>query len=587
MIAVCLNCVSICHEDHLLGPVSREPFYCRCFENDVHLCRASRAAQIHIHRRRAVDAKFKALHQQVFRPPPPVPGVSRKPFSEKKYVVWYRTDDQPKAIVKVFDDIDDANDCVKESFVNFNPWAFSSLTLRSLETFQCNYSTVGLAHYSVSLRVPSESAPSSSSAPTALAKVDQTASATSTTSAALAGSFLVTEESAIEKGIQWEVRAEGLEGFLQDYGCEMPPVLPAITPSTHQLVQWYDFPEPDPFEESALNQRLTQAQTKGNGKKKTSADTLMHENVTLPLKKGGNKRVVDSPPEIMSSSSGKKKGGKKTAFKTSANLDDDFDYEDFIVPVSKKRGRPSAAAAAAIQQHQQPPSGRKTRAPKEEGAPKGPSASFMFYTNAQRSAVRAAHPQLSVTDVTRFIGEAWRKMTPEEKAPYEELARQDRSRYAREKAEFLESKRSQGVDGELASQGGVDSLSQEALDEAEVLAVGEDEDEVPAQDLSVAEADVVDRHGLEEGEESDAFALDDDEDDDDEDDGEEEEEDGGADHDGVNGEDGDDAAGENDRDHVNGMVDETFETPQPAAKKRRVQATTGATAASSVAEVSA
>lgn len=524
--------------------------------------------------------------------------ATRKPFSEKKYVVWYRTDDQPKAIVKVFDDIDDANDSVKESFVNFNPWSFSSLTLRSLETFQCNYSTVGLAHYSVSLRAPSPSAPSSSSssssssAPTALAKVDQAAEpvATSTASADPRGSFLVTEESALEKGIHWEVQAEGLEAFLQDYGCEMPPVLPAITPSTHQLVQWYEFPEPDPFEESALNQRLAhQAQAKG-GKKKAPPDTPMHENVTLPLKKGSGKRVDSSPPEPTSSSSsaGKKKNGKKTVFKTSANLDDDFDYEDFVVPVSKKRGRPSAAAAAAIQQHQQPPSGRKTRAPKEEGAPKGPSASFMFYTNAQRSAVRAAHPQLSVTDVTRFIGEAWRKMTPEEKVPYEELARQDRSRYAREKAEFLESKRSQGADGELASQGGVDSLSQEAPDEAEVVAVGDDEDEVPAQDLSVtAEADAVDvdRHGLEEGEESDAFAIDDD---DDEDDDVNVDVDEDEDDDGANGEEGDEVAGEHDGESINGVVDPdngdaAFDTPQPA-KKRRVNATG---APSSTADVSA
>jgi hypothetical protein len=397
--------------------------------------------------------------------------------------------------------------------------------------------------------------------------------ATATASADPRGSFLVTEESALEKGIHWEVQAEGLEAFLQEYGCEMPPVLPAITPSTHQLVQWYDFPEPDPFEESALHQRLThQAQAKG-GKKKAAPDTPMHENVTLPLKKGGKRVDSHSPPEPTSSSGKQKKNGKKTVFKTSANLDDDFDYEDFVVPVSKKRGRPSAAAAAAIQQHQQPPSGRKTRAPKEEGAPKGPSASFMFYTNAQRSAVRAAHPQLSVTDVTRFIGEAWRKMTPEEKVPYEELARQDRSRYAREKAEFLESKRSHGADGEVASQGGADSLSQEAPDDAEVVAVGDDEDEVPAQDLSVAaEADAVDvdRHGLEEGEESDAFAIDDD--DEDEDGGEDGEEDDEE-------EDGDDheVAGEHDGETVNGVVDHdngdgAFDTPQPA-KKRRVHAT--------------
>lgn len=535
-VAVCLNCASICHEEHSLGPVVREPFYCRCFENDSHICRASRAAQSHIHRRRAQDAKFKALQQQLSRNSMPLYASTASSASrsskayDKKFVVWYRTDNQPKSIVKVFEDIDEANDCVKDAFVEYNPWEFSSLELRRYDTFQSVFSSAGLAQYSVSLRqrTTASTASKTSTSPVDLAKAggdDIAPNGEVGITSTVSERILVEDKTLLEKGSHWEVHAEMLEQFLQDYGCEPPPVMPTIIPANIQPVAWYDFPEPDPFEDTLP--RSLSASKKSSSKKKTSSAVTMtmdmHDDVHLPLKKAGGahsaakkqKKTQGTTSSTPAGSSSKKKTSKKA--KASAIADDDYGY--FRLPAaSRKRGRPSATQ----QEESEATPARKSRVLKEEGAPKGPSASFMFFTNVQRPIVRQEHPKLSVIDVTRHIGELWRNLTTEEKAPFEELAKEDRLRYAREKAEFLEQKK--GAVNEESSSAATAAIAADAASPLDVVALN---DSAVADEESGAIRDgAFTVHGrvLEEGEEEDVFAVDDDEEEEDGDDDEGEEE---------------------------------------------------------------
>jgi hypothetical protein len=71
---------------------------------------------------------------------------------------------------------------------------------------------------------------------------------------------------------------------------------------------------------------------------------------------------------------------------------------------------------------------KATRPKKEAGAPKGPVASFMMYSNATREKVISENPGMSMADVSRAIGQSWKALTPDERTPFEDLAKKDKER---------------------------------------------------------------------------------------------------------------------------------------------------------------
>lgn len=67
---------------------------------------------------------------------------------------------------------------------------------------------------------------------------------------------------------------------------------------------------------------------------------------------------------------------------------------------------------------------------------------FMFFSSAKRPKLREQNPSASIGDIAKQLGAAWKIMTPEQKAPYEEAAKKDRKRYEQEmelfrKGEFV------------------------------------------------------------------------------------------------------------------------------------------------------
>ncbi|PKA51068.1 FACT complex subunit SSRP1 [Apostasia shenzhenica] len=72
---------------------------------------------------------------------------------------------------------------------------------------------------------------------------------------------------------------------------------------------------------------------------------------------------------------------------------------------------------------------RRQKKKKDPNAPKRAMSGFMFFSNAERDNLRKANPGMSFTDVGRTLGERWKKMTAEEKDPYESMARADAKRY--------------------------------------------------------------------------------------------------------------------------------------------------------------
>jgi structure-specific recognition protein 1 len=99
----------------------------------------------------------------------------------------------------------------------------------------------------------------------------------------------------------------------------------------------------------------------------------------------------------------------------------------------KKAAPPKKRAPAA---DDEPAAGKKKRAKKDPNAPKGALSAFMMFSKEKRPQVLAENPGIVFTDVAKKIGELWKAAGPADKAPFEELAKQDKERYAREMAAF-------------------------------------------------------------------------------------------------------------------------------------------------------
>jgi len=84
--------------------------------------------------------------------------------------------------------------------------------------------------------------------------------------------------------------------------------------------------------------------------------------------------------------------------------------------------------------------GKKKRAPKKAAAkdstnkPKRALSSYMYFAKVIRPQIKEAQPELTFGELTKAIAARWATATPEEKAPYEQQALEDRARYQAEKA---------------------------------------------------------------------------------------------------------------------------------------------------------
>lgn len=83
------------------------------------------------------------------------------------------------------------------------------------------------------------------------------------------------------------------------------------------------------------------------------------------------------------------------------------------------------------------PRGRKKKRTRHPTAPKHPMSGFLFYASYMRPSVTEQHPGSTVGPISKIIAEHWRNLTPEERAPWEEKAAEDKKRYAREMEVYL------------------------------------------------------------------------------------------------------------------------------------------------------
>jgi structure-specific recognition protein 1 len=75
---------------------------------------------------------------------------------------------------------------------------------------------------------------------------------------------------------------------------------------------------------------------------------------------------------------------------------------------------------------------KKTRKKKDKDAPKKGLSAFMFFSNDKREQIKTENPGIAFGEVGKKLGELWKTLTPEDKAPYDAKAEEDKGRYALE-----------------------------------------------------------------------------------------------------------------------------------------------------------
>eukprot|EP00210_Caulerpa_lentillifera_P005458 g5219.t1 len=83
---------------------------------------------------------------------------------------------------------------------------------------------------------------------------------------------------------------------------------------------------------------------------------------------------------------------------------------------------------------------KKQRKKKDNNAPKKNLSAYVFFCRDIRSSVKEEHPDISFGGVGKVIGEKWKALTVEQKIKYEDMAKNDKARYTREKLVYDQSK---------------------------------------------------------------------------------------------------------------------------------------------------
>ncbi|KAM6564478.1 hypothetical protein CsatB_024476 [Cannabis sativa] len=75
---------------------------------------------------------------------------------------------------------------------------------------------------------------------------------------------------------------------------------------------------------------------------------------------------------------------------------------------------------------------KKKKKKEDPSAPRRAMSGFMFFSQMERENVKKTNPGISFPKVGRVLGDKWKKMSVEEKEPFQASARQDKKRYQEE-----------------------------------------------------------------------------------------------------------------------------------------------------------
>jgi hypothetical protein len=90
----------------------------------------------------------------------------------------------------------------------------------------------------------------------------------------------------------------------------------------------------------------------------------------------------------------------------------------------------------------------KKKKTKDENAPKGAKSSYMYFCEAMRSDLKEREPELTFGEVGKKLGNMWKELDEDAKAPWTEKAAQDKERYNNAMADYVPPKREEGDDSD-------------------------------------------------------------------------------------------------------------------------------------------
>ena len=117
---------------------------------------------------------------------------------------------------------------------------------------------------------------------------------------------------------------------------------------------------------------------------------------------------------------------------------DEEDMDDFPVRDRRKRRRKSGSKRRGSQSSDNTKNDGSNKSKDHHSGVKGARSSYIFFTHEMRPKMMQEFPGMKFTEQGIIMGERWRALTPEQKKPYEDLATEDKKRYATEWAAYLE-----------------------------------------------------------------------------------------------------------------------------------------------------
>eukprot|EP01121_Diplochlamys_sp_Union-15-3_P022036 TRINITY_DN9256_c0_g1_i2.p1 TRINITY_DN9256_c0_g1~~TRINITY_DN9256_c0_g1_i2.p1 ORF type:complete len:299 (-),score=42.95 TRINITY_DN9256_c0_g1_i2:6-902(-) len=110
--------------------------------------------------------------------------------------------------------------------------------------------------------------------------------------------------------------------------------------------------------------------------------------------------------------------------------------------------------ASLPKREEYPKKPRKKRAKKDPSAPKRNMSAYLFFSNIRRHDVKKARPELTFSEIAKVLSKMWKVMSSRDKRPFEDMARNDKLRYFKEKKEFDEIRAKQDSQVNLPQQRG-------------------------------------------------------------------------------------------------------------------------------------
>ena len=113
---------------------------------------------------------------------------------------------------------------------------------------------------------------------------------------------------------------------------------------------------------------------------------------------------------------------KKFAENTVKKIVESEDYTNIINDVKK-------SAEKSVDSAEKKESKKEKKDPK---APKGAKNAYIFFCNDARAEVKKENPEMKSTDIVKKMGEMWKEISSKKKTEYQEMASDDKKRYAEE-----------------------------------------------------------------------------------------------------------------------------------------------------------